>query len=1764
MRRRPNDSSSSHSNQLDSTINEELNNSRAYNSYKQGGQSGGHNNNNNNTNRISTSSFFSLKKNRNQSVNESYSDTSSFDSSSILSGGTGNISHNNKRHNSVVSTNKSNTNIVPTPQVTNSNHSRHASTYSISTVSNPYETKTSRSVHNNALSRKPTGSSMISKPSLSLANANETSNNGANGFVLERPDLVYEIDRMFRDLMDKRDFKSLPPQAKQEMNNYSPDKKWMLIYQDALTEYKRQERAVRNKEENATPEFYTKLLLAKTITAQQLKNLWVSLRTEPIDWVRSFIYDCQGDAILSAYLIKIQDSINQVDINDINDDIFDKEFNTLKALKCMMNQKLGAERVRTDVNLYVNAVSGSLLSPRILTRKIAAESLTFMIAYYSHNNDNDNQDAYHKILRALDNISTKPFFEFESGNDAAHSTSSKKKLVRKPPAGESYKRFELWLKSVEKIIDGKGKYMNSLVGASEELKFAYTGNSNQGNLENHLLEYCLGTMLLINTIVEYGVDFRVRIHLRAQFYSAGLDRLFAKFQELNYENLNQQCAKFIDLANSDESYLKSKEQIDENLDFNDPVELVGSLWKNIKNSEAQGFFLSAIQHLYLNQSEKKDDADELLRSLKLLDGLIQNVTMVHTTNDDSAVGIAINKLFSSLSTDDMYRKAIEEARNFKQIAEEATAERDELSRQLSMGADGLITNLSNEIKEQETVLYRTRRLNEELSQELEDLKRRHLVEKQEQELEMREMLIMLNDNAILESKRNGPKTTVLIQTSNEKLVKKLQKEIHRRKAEYKLDNRQFGTQVEPSSRLRALRDQMGDIENMARELEMTDFETYVDPDLSNAEPKYDPIESKELAETSEDEFEDAESTAHSIVEVPDLDAPKGPPRPCREDDLEKLDSLRKKLSSLQSESNDIMKFNNSSMFNKQKYLAMERLRELQDNFKDFNIDFSVDEEESKSFSFEHVDPSIKAKVHEELEQVEKLKKSLEIKLLSLNIKPANSTKSENTMQRLETKYMQGKKPTAEGTIKSTNNTSDYRKHRNTTTDGMDPKFLKELSSTVNKAAPIDGFDDIKEKSANNVEEPKTKQSKQTLNPSPDPPLPPSLDPSSGLAPPPPPPPPPPPMPSILGGTGNNTAAPPPPPPPPPPFLSSGSGSPAPPPPPPPPFPTGKVPKETVKSTSASPVPGPFDNYPRPKKKLKQLHWEKFDNNTSNSFWLNSQTNTIANDLMTKGIFDEIELIFAAKEIKKLATKKKEDIDKLSFLSRDVAQQFGINLHSFNNLSDEEIVAKILRCDKDIITNPAILEFLGKEDIVEVTNTLARNFEPYSTDYKMDQISKPDKDPNELQKPDRIYLELIYNLQHYWKSRIRALTVISSFEKEYEELVFKLRSIDEAVEKIKNSQHLKSVFQIILTVGNYMNDSTKQAQGFKLSSLQRLSFMKDDKNSMTFLHYVEKIIRTQYPELLSFLDELSKCIEIAKFSIETIANDCKDYAQSIKNVQSSIDIGNLSDVSKFHPQDKILKLVLPVLPRAKRKGELLLDQSGYTLKELDQLMRYFGEDPTDSFVRNSFISKFANFAKDFKRAQTENIKREEELRIYENRKKLYETPTRKQLENKEPNDDSDSNVMDSLLEKLKAAGPLKGEPSSARKRALMRKHLLESLRKSPLKASIQLSPPPSPDSQDEHTLHSPSRDTFNSQIKADSTDAETGLNDEEVVDGEKDVGSRARDLLMELRGVNENSSTDRMSAALKFRQERLRRKLSNIGISNDSEHNPIAENDEVGE
>ncbi len=63
------------------------------------------------------------------------------------------------------------------------------------------------------------------------------------------------------------------------------------------------------------------------------------------------------------------------------------------------------------------------------------------------------------------------------------------------------------------------------------------------------------------------------------------------------------------------------------------------------------------------------------------------------------------------------------------------------------------------------------------------------------------------------------------------------------------------------------------------------------------------------------------------------------------------------------------------------------------------------------------------------------------------------------------------------------------------------------------------------------------------------------------------------------------------------------------------------------------------------------------------------------------------------------------------------------------------------------------------------------------------------------------------------------------------------------------------------VGNYMNDTRKQATGFKLQSLSRMAGVKDEHN-ISFLHHVEKVVRIAFPELESFLDDLKPCRDAA--------------------------------------------------------------------------------------------------------------------------------------------------------------------------------------------------------------------------------------------------------------------------------------------------------------
>lgn len=367
---------------------------------------------------------------------------------------------------------------------------------------------------------------------------------------------------------------------------------------------------------------------------------------------------------------------------------------------------------------------------------------------------------------------------------------------------------------------------------------------------------------------------------------------------------------------------------------------------------------------------------------------------------------------------------------------------------------------------------------------------------------------------------------------------------------------------------------------------------------------------------------------------------------------------------------------------------------------------------------------------------------------------------------------------------------------------------------------------------------------------------------------------------------------------------------------------------------------------------------------------------------------------------------------------------------------------IIHCDAAVLDNPVVMDFLQKDDLCNIPENTAKVMAPYSKDWTgPDAMSVArEQDPAELTRQDQIYLQTAFELHSYWKSRMRALALTRSYEGDYDEITEKMRQVVEVSESLRDSVALMNVLGLILDIGNYMNDANKQARGFKLSSLSRLAMVKDDKNQSTLADLVERIVRQQYPEWDSFVNDIQGVMTAQKINIEQLQADARKYIDNVRNVQMSLDNGNLSDPKKFHPQDRVSQVVQRCMKEARRKAEqmqLYLEEMSRTY---DEIMAFYGEDPTDDNARRDFFAKLALFISEWKKSRDKNVTFEEQRRRNEEsmrRKNAALNIRADRLADAGPVSPSSAGAMDSLLEKLRAAAPQTRDTRDRRRRARLR-------------------------------------------------------------------------------------------------------------------------------
>lgn len=457
-----------------------------------------------------------------------------------------------------------------------------------------------------------------------------------------------------------------------------------------------------------------------------------------------------------------------------------------------------------------------------------------------------------------------------------------------------------------------------------------------------------------------------------------------------------------------------------------------------------------------------------------------------------------------------------------------------------------------------------------------------------------------------------------------------------------------------------------------------------------------------------------------------------------------------------------------------------------------------------------------------------------------------------------------------------------------------------------------------------------------------PPPPPGPGENSGSAPPPPPPP---------GSEGDFGGAPPPPPPP-----GGEFGGPPPPPPPGmgPPPPPG-APKKIIKKAPKQ----------KPKQKMKGLQWTKLPQNKIKGSIFEKM------ELEYKGIklnYADIEDKFAAKVIEEKAKKDDEKKDQfVQLLNPKLSQNLSIFLSQFKGISHEDL------CKGIQTLNTKMFNF---EQIKQVLNLI-----PTKDDIQSIQIYlQGGGSTSHLPPAEKFALELDKVPQ--LEERVKGFVFRMSFDARKADIKPSIEQVRQASREVLESKKLLQLLEVVLEVGNFLNENTPRGNvfGFKVSSLLKIPDTKSTDNQMSLLQYLVIILETNAPQLLDFAKEIGGAENAARVSLQALASDVALLKKDFESVQKFLETLKESKDKYYDTMNTFL---------AKTRDEVAQIDSNFQAMQdkYNQAAEYLGEDPKTCQPEELFgtISNFVNAIGEAKKqnqqllANNEKLKRREEAK-----------------------------------------------------------------------------------------------------------------------------------------------------------------------------------------
>jgi len=220
---------------------------------------------------------------------------------------------------------------------------------------------------------------------------------------------------------------------------------------------------------------------------------------------------------------------------------------------------------------------------------------------------------------------------------------------------------------------------------------------------------------------------------------------------------------------------------------------------------------------------------------------------------------------------------------------------------------------------------------------------------------------------------------------------------------------------------------------------------------------------------------------------------------------------------------------------------------------------------------------------------------------------------------------------------------------------------------------------------------------------------------------------------------------------------------------------------------------------------------------------------------------------------------------------------------------------------------------------------------------------------------------------------------------------KLIAIREACVEIEKSKSLKTLLEIVLAIGNYLNGGTPRgaAWGFKLDALEKLEAMKENEGKKSLIHYILHLLETSYPGVLETFN-LPKSENALHISISETHNDMRNLAQQVRAVRNELQSEHLDRHDRFNQVFNSFQL------KAEKQIQELEVEFQIVLEDFQKLGERYAEsgpklEPPVLF--GSFV-KFEKALKHAHEAQLAALAQEEKLKRMEDEKKKRATLVKK--------------------------------------------------------------------------------------------------------------------------------------------------------------------------